>query len=210
MTDFDTAFAANPLIAILRGLKPAEAADTAAALTGAGFTILEVPLNSPDPLDSIRRMVTAAPDAIVGAGTVLTRDQVGRVADAGGRIIIAPNFDPRVAAEARRLSLAYCPGVGTVSEAFAALEAGAAALKLFPAEMIPPAAVRAMRAVLPRETRLLPVGGIDPSTMAGYVRAGANGFGLGSALYKPGQDAAATGRRAQDFMGAWQALGDLT
>jgi 2-dehydro-3-deoxyphosphogalactonate aldolase len=210
MTDFDTAFAANPLIAILRGLKPAEAADTAAALTGAGFTILEVPLNSPDPLDSIRRMVTAATDAIVGAGTVLTRDQVGRVADAGGRIIIAPNFDPRVAAEARRLSLAYCPGVGTVSEAFAALEAGAAALKLFPAEMIPPAAVRAMRAVLPRETRLLPVGGIDPSTMAGYVRAGANGFGLGSALYKPGQDAAATGRRAQDFMAAWQALGDLT
>lgn len=210
MTDLDTAFAANPLIAILRGLKPDEAADTAAALTGAGFTILEVPLNSPDPLDSIRRMVTAAPDAIVGAGTVLTRDQVGRVADAGGRIIIAPNFDPRVAAEARRLSLAYCPGVGTVSEAFAALESGAAALKLFPAEMIPPAAVRAMRAVLPRETRLLPVGGIDPSTMAGYVRAGANGFGLGSALYKPGQDAAATGRRAQDFMAAWQALGDLT
>lgn len=210
MTDFDTAFAANPLIAILRGLRPEEAVDTAAALTGAGFTILEVPLNSPDPLDSIRRMVTAAPDAIVGAGTVLTRDQVGRVADAGGRIIIAPNFDPRVAAEARRLSLAYCPGVGTVSEAFAALEAGAAALKLFPAEMIPPAAVRAMRAVLPRETRLLPVGGIDPSTMAGYVRAGANGFGLGSALYKPGQDAAATGRRAQDFMSAWQALGDLT
>jgi 2-dehydro-3-deoxyphosphogalactonate aldolase len=210
MTDLNTAFAANPLIAILRGLKPDEAADTAAALTGAGFTILEVPLNSPDPLDSIRRMVTAAPDAIVGAGTVLTRDQVGRVADAGGRIIIAPNFDPRVAAEARRLSLAYCPGVGTVSEAFAALEAGAAALKLFPAEMIPPAAVRAMRAVLPRETRLLPVGGIDPSTMAGYVRAGANGFGLGSALYKPGQDAAATGRRAQDFMAAWQALGDLT
>ncbi|WP_234853996.1 2-dehydro-3-deoxy-6-phosphogalactonate aldolase [Paracoccus everestensis] len=210
MTDLDTAFAANPLIAILRGLKPADAADTAAALTGAGFTILEVPLNSPDPLDSIRRMVTVAPDAIVGAGTVLTQDQVGRVADAGGRIIIAPNFDPRVAAEARRLSLAYCPGVGTVSEAFAALEAGAAALKLFPAEMIPPAAVRAMRAVLPRETRLLPVGGIDPSTMAGYVRAGANGFGLGSALYKPGQDAAATGRRAQDFMAAWQALGDLT
>ena len=210
MTDFDTAFAANPLIAILRGLKPAEAAATAAALTGAGFTILEVPLNSPDPLDSIRRMVTVAPDAIVGAGTVLTQDQVGRVADAGGRIIIAPNFDPRVAAEARRLSLAYCPGVGTVSEAFAALEAGAAALKLFPAEMIPPAAVRAMRAVLPRETRLLPVGGIDPSTMAGYVRAGANGFGLGSALYKPGQDAVATGRRAQDFMAAWQDVGDLT
>ncbi|WP_347137983.1 2-dehydro-3-deoxy-6-phosphogalactonate aldolase [Paracoccus sp. SSK6] len=206
MTDFDTAFAANPLIAILRGLRPEEAADTAAALTGACFTIIEVPLNSPEPLDSIARMVAAAPDAIVGAGTVLTPDQVGQVADAGGRIIIAPNFDPRVAAEARRLDLSYCPGVGTVSEAFAALEAGAAALKLFPAEMIPPAAVKAMRAVLPRETRLLPVGGIDPATMAPYRQAGADGFGLGSALYKPGQEAAATGQRARDFVTAWRAL----
>lgn len=206
MTDFAIAFAANPLIAILRGLRPEEAAETATALTGAGFTILEVPLNSPDPLDSIRRMAAAVPDAIIGAGTVLTSDQVGAVAEAGGRIIIAPNFDPRVAAEARRLRLAYCPGVGTVSEAFAALEAGAAALKLFPAEMIPPAAVKAMRAVLPRETRLLPVGGISPSTMTAYVQAGADGFGLGSALYKPGQDAGTTGKRAQDFVAAWRAL----
>lgn len=206
MTDFATAFAANPLIAILRGLRPDEAAETAHALTGAGFTIIEVPLNSPEPLESIRRMAAAAPGALVGAGTVLAPDQVGAVADAGGRIIIAPNFDPRVAAEARRLSLAYCPGVGTVSEAFAALEAGAAALKLFPAEMIPPAAVKAMRAVLPRDTRLLPVGGIDPSTMGGYLQAGADGFGLGSALYRPGQDAATTGQRARDFMAAWQAL----
>ena len=208
MTDFDTAFAANPLIAILRGLRPDEAADTAAALTGAGFTIIEVPLNSPDPLDSIARMAAAVPDAVIGAGTVLTAEQVGAVADAGGRIVIAPNFDPRVAAEARRLNLSYCPGIGTVSEAFAALEAGAAALKLFPAEMIPPAAVKAMRAVLPRQTRLLPVGGIDPATMAGYRRAGADGFGLGSALYKPGQDAETTGRRARDFMAAWRALAD--
>ena len=206
MTDFDTAFAANPLIAILRGLRSEEATDTAAALTGAGFTILEVPLNSPDPLDSISRMAAAVPDAIVGAGTVLTADQVRAVADAGGRIIIAPNFDPRVAAEARQLNLSYCPGVGTVSEAFAALEAGASALKLFPAEMIPPAAVKAMRAVLPRDTRLLPVGGIGPDSMAGYVGAGADGFGLGSALYKPGQDAAATGQRARDFVAAWRAL----
>lgn len=210
MTDFDTAFAANPLIAILRGLRPDEAADTATALIGAGFTILEVPLNSPDPLDGIRRMVAAAPGAIVGAGTVLTADQVRAVADAGGRIIIAPNFDPRVAAEARRLGLSYCPGVGTVTEAFAALEAGAAALKLFPAEMIPPVAVKAMRAVLPRDARLLPVGGISPATMAGYVAAGADGFGLGSALYKPGQDAGATGQRARDFVAAWQGLGPAT
>lgn len=208
MTDLDTAFAANPMIAILRGLRPDEAAETASALTGAGFTILEVPLNSPDPLDSIARMVAAAPDAVVGAGTVLTAEQVRAVADAGGRIIIAPNFDPRVAAEARRLNLAYCPGVGTVSEAFAALEAGAAALKLFPAEMIPPAAVKAMRAVLPREARLLPVGGIAPDTMAVYLRAGANGFGLGSALYKPGQAAAETGEKARAFMEAWWALQD--
>ena len=206
MTDFDTAFAANPLIAILRGLRPEEAVDTAAALTGAGFTILEVPLNSPDPLDSISRMAAAVPEAIVGAGTVLTPDQVRAVGDAGGRIIIAPNFDPRVAAEARRLGLSYCPGVGTVSEAFAALEAGASALKLFPAEMIPPAAVKAMRAVLPRDTRLLPVGGIGPSTMASYVQAGADGFGLGSALYRPGQDAGTTGQRAEAFMAAWRAL----
>lgn len=208
MTDFDTAFAANPLIAILRGLRPDEAADTAAALTGAGFTIIEVPLNSPDPLDSIARMAAAVPDAVIGAGTVLTPEQVGAVAKAGGRVIIAPNFDPRVAAEARRLNLSYCPGIGTVSEAFAALEAGAAALKLFPAEMIPPTAVKAMRAVLPRQTRLLPVGGIDPATMAGYRRAGADGFGLGSALYKPGQDAETTGRRARGFMAAWRALAD--
>lgn len=206
MIDFDTAFAENPLIAILRGLRPEEAVDTANALTGAGFTILEVPLNSPDPLDSIARMVAAAPQAIIGAGTVLTVDQVHSVAQAGGRIIIAPNFDPRVATEARRLSLAYCPGVGTVSEAFAALEAGAAALKLFPAEMIPPAAVKAMRAVLPRDTRLLPVGGIDPPTMAGYRKAGADGFGLGSALYKPGQDAATTAQRARDFVAEWAAF----
>ena len=208
MTDFDTAFAANPLIAILRGLRPDEAADTAAALTGAGFTIIEVPLNSPDPLASIARMAAAVPDAVIGAGTVLTPEQVGAVADSGGRIVIAPNFDPRVAAEARRLNLSYCPGIGTVSEAFAALEAGAAALKLFPAEMIPPAAVKAMRAVLPRQTRLLPVGGIDPATMAGYRRAGADGFGLGSALYRPGQDAETTGRRARGFMAAWRAVAD--
>ncbi|SNR54906.1 2-dehydro-3-deoxy-6-phosphogalactonate aldolase [Paracoccus sediminis] len=206
MTDFDTAFAANPLIAILRGLRPDEAANTAAALTGAGFTILEVPLNSPDPLDSIARMAAAVPDALVGAGTVTTPDQVGAVEDAGGRIIIAPNFDPRVAAEAVRRNLAYCPGVGTVSEAFAALDAGAAALKLFPAEMIPPPAVKAMRAVLPRHVRLLPVGGIDPAAMAAYRQAGADGFGLGSALFRPGQDAGTTGMRARDFMAAWRAL----
>lgn len=210
MTDLDTAFAANPLIAILRGLRPPEAADTVAALTGAGFTILEVPLNSPDPLDSIARMVRAAPGAVVGAGTVLAPGQVGRVAEAGGRIVIAPNFDPRVAAEARRLGLAYCPGVGTVTEAFAALEAGAAALKLFPAEMIPPAAVKAMRAVLPPGARLLPVGGIGPASLADYLKAGADGFGLGSALYRPGQDAATTGQKAQEFMAAWRALRPAT
>ena len=206
MTGFDAAFAANPLIAILRGLRPDEAADTAVALTGAGFSIIEVPLNSPDPLVSIARMAAAVPNAVIGAGTVLTAEQVGAVAEAGGRVIIAPNFDLRVAAQAVRRGLAYCPGIGTVSEAFAALEAGAAALKLFPAEMIPPAAVRAMRAVLPRDVRLLPVGGIGPESMAEYRRAGASGFGLGSALYRPGQDASETGARAREFTAAWSAL----
>ncbi|RJK99761.1 2-dehydro-3-deoxy-6-phosphogalactonate aldolase [Paracoccus siganidrum] len=204
MTDWTRAFTTCPLIAILRGLPATDAEDTALALTGAGFTIIEVPLNSPDPLDSIGRIAARAPDALVGAGTVLTPAQVRDVAAAGGRLIIAPNFDPRVAAEAARLSLSYCPGIATVSEAFAALEAGAAALKLFPAEMIPPAALGAMRAVLPRATRLLPVGGITPGSVPAYREAGADGFGLGSALYRPGQAPGVTGERAAAFLAAWR------
>src|SRR5690606_13025781 len=162
-----------------------EAVAQAAALAGAGFALIEVPLNSPEPLDSIARLAAALPDAVIGAGTVLAAADVAAVHAAGGRLIVAPNFDPAVASEAMRLGLIYLPGIATPSEAFAALNAGAAALKLFPAEMIPPAAVRAMRSVLPRAAKLLPVGGINPQTMAAYAQAGADGFGLGQSLYRP-------------------------
>ena len=207
MSDFARHFAALPLVAILRGLKPTEAIDTVAALIAAGFTLIEVPLNSPDPFDSIRLIADRFGDkASIGAGTVLTATQAESVFAAGGRLIVAPNFDPRVAAAARAGQGDYLPGVGTLSEAFAALEAGAAGLKLFPAEMIPPVAVKAMLAVLPKGVRLLPVGGIDETTMAAYVKAGANGFGLGSAIYKPGMSAAEVGARAISLKAAWDAL----
>ncbi|KRW97568.1 2-dehydro-3-deoxy-6-phosphogalactonate aldolase [Paracoccus sp. MKU1] len=203
MPDWENAFATCPLVAILRGLRPDEALAHGRALTGAGFTLLEVPLNSPEPLDSIARLAADLPDALVGAGTVLSPADVRAVGRAGGRLIVAPNFDPEVAAEAARLALTYLPGIGTVSEAFAALKAGAAALKLFPAEMIPPAALRAMRSVLPAQARLLPVGGIDAQTMRAYLAAGADGFGLGSSLYRPGQDARETAGKAAGIIEAY-------
>lgn len=201
MMDWQDGFATCPLVAILRGIRPDEAEAVVEALIGAGFRLIEVPLNSPDPLDSIARLARRFGDrAVIGAGTVLSAAQVGQVRAAGGRLIIAPNFDPRVAAAAE--GLIYGPGIGTVSEAFAALDAGAAFLKLFPAEMIPPVAVKAMRAVLPADLRLLPVGGITPDSMAAYLAAGANGFGLGSALYRPGISADQVAIRAGDFIAA--------
>ncbi|MBK4216732.1 2-dehydro-3-deoxy-6-phosphogalactonate aldolase [Paracoccus caeni] len=202
--DFEAAFAACPLVAILRGLRPDEALDHGKALTDAGFTLLEVPLNSPEPLDSIATLSANLPQALVGAGTVLTAEDVRLVAEAGGRLIVAPNFSPAVAAEARRLNLIYLPGIGTMSEAFAALDAGASALKLFPAEMIPPVAVKAMRSVLPKDARLLPVGGINAQTMAAYLQAGANGFGLGGSLYSAGQDFKDTADKAAILIEAYK------
>lgn len=204
MPDWENAFATCPLVAILRGLRPDEAIAHGRALTGAGFTLLEVPLNSPEPLESIARLAAGLPEALVGAGTVLSATDVRAICDAGGRLIVAPNFDPEVAAEAARLNLTYLPGVGTVTEAFAALKAGAAALKLFPAEMIPPTALRAMRSVLPAQARLLPVGGIDAETMRAYLTAGANGFGLGSSLYCPGQGAKNTADKAAGIIAAYE------
>ena len=200
-----SALAALPLVAILRGLPPADALAIGTALVGEGWTLIEVPLNSPQPLTSIATLAAAMPDAVIGAGTVLTTQQVREVHAAGAQLVVAPNFDADVVRAARALGMICLPGVATASEAFAALAAGASGLKLFPAEMIGPPVVKALRAVLRADTVLLPVGGITPESMAAYRRAGANGFGLGSALYQPGMDAARVAERACAFIVAWRA-----
>jgi 2-dehydro-3-deoxyphosphogalactonate aldolase len=197
------ALARLPLVAILRGITPAEAQPVGDALWSVGWRLLEVPLNSPDPLQSIALLARRHPQAIVGAGTVRIAEEVRAVHAAGGRLVVSPHFDARVVQAAVALGMAAVPGVMTPSEAFAALDAGASALKLFPAEMIPPAAVKALRAVLPAEVKLMPVGGIAPHTMAAYRDAGADGFGIGSALYKPGMDAQAVAAAARAFADAW-------
>lgn len=200
---FSAALASCPLVAILRGLAPDDAPAVGDALVGCDWKLIEVPLNSPDPLASISALAKAHPEALVGAGTVLTPQQVQQVHGAGGQLIVAPNFNADVVRQAVALGMVCLPGVCTASEAFAAIGAGATGLKLFPAEMIPPAAVKALRAVLPSETLLLPVGGISTSNMASYRAAGASGFGIGSALYKPGLGADEVKRNALDFMAAW-------
>ncbi len=192
-----------PLVAILRGLRPRQAPEIGAALVEAGFQLIEVPLNSPRPLQSIEAIAAQFPQALVGAGTVLTVKDVADVAAAGGQLIVAPNFDPAVVKEAVRLGLVCLPGVLTATEAFGALAAGAAGLKLFPAEMIPPAAVKALRAVIAADVALLPVGGISTQNMAPYRAAGASGFGIGSALFKPGLAADEVAANARDFAAAW-------
>lgn len=202
---FAAALRSLPLVAILRGLPVADAASIGATLVGAGWQLIEVPLNSPQPLRSIEVLAAAHPDVLVGAGTVLTAQQVRDVHAAGGRLVVSPNFDAGVVAAALEWGMVCLPGVATASEAFAALAAGASALKLFPAEMITPVVVKALRAVLGTDTVLLPVGGITPAAMAAYRRAGANGFGLGSALYQPGMDAAGVATNARTFIAAWRA-----
>lgn len=191
-----------PLIAILRGLTPAEAPTIGQALVSSGLAIIEVPLNSPEPLDSIGALTKLFPQTLIGAGTVLNAQQVKDVHAAGGRLVVAPNFNPAVVAQALDLGMVVLPGVATPTEAFAALEAGAHGLKLFPAEMISPAAVKAMRAVLPKTAALMPVGGITPHNMAPYWEAGASGFGLGSALYAPGRSTEQVRTAAQSFVQA--------
>jgi 2-dehydro-3-deoxyphosphogalactonate aldolase len=196
-----------PLVAILRGVSPDEAVDIGEALVAGGFAIVEVPLNSPSPFDSVARLATALGDrALIGAGTVMTPDAVARVAAAGGRLIVTPHADPRVVRAAKAAGLLAVPGFATPTEAFAMLEAGADALKLFPAESAPPPVLKALRAVLPAEARILPVGGIRPETMAGYWQAGAAGFGLGSALYKPGDAPGTVHQKALAFRQAVEAL----
>ncbi|WP_404336852.1 2-dehydro-3-deoxy-6-phosphogalactonate aldolase [Sphingomonas sp. MMS12-HWE2-04] len=201
IAEFDTAFARCPLIAILRGVKPDEVEDIGEALVEAGFTLIEVPLNSPEPFDSIGRLAKRfAGRAVIGAGTVLRVADVQGVHDVGGTMIISPNANTQVIAASAAAGLVSLPGVMTPSEAFAALDAGATALKLFPAEGSSPAILKAMRAVLPKDLRLLPVGGVAPDTMGPWRDAGAAGFGLGSALYKPGLSAAQVGDNARAFV----------
>lgn len=200
-----TAMAALPLVAILRGLHPDQALDVGAALVEAGFRILEVPLNSPRPFDSIRLLADALGDtAMVGAGTVIDPADVARLQDAGGRLVVTPHTDPEVIRAAKGAGLVCVPGVATPSEAFAALRAGADALKLFPADTLGPAVLKAWRAVLPPDVAILPVGGITPHNMGPWKAAGAAGFGLGSALYRAGATAAEVGSAATQFAAGWR------
>jgi 2-dehydro-3-deoxyphosphogalactonate aldolase len=195
------AFEACPLIAILRGVTPADAAGHGQALYEAGFRIVEVPLNSPQPFDSIAAIRKALPaDAIVGAGTVLHASFVHDVKSAGGELIVMPHSDADVVTTAKAQGLACAPGVATPNEAFLALKNGADVLKMFPAEQLGCQVVKAWRAVIAAEVPLVPVGGITPDNMGPFLSAGANGFGLGSALYKPGQNAAATASHARAYI----------
>jgi|SRR5450631_21214 2-dehydro-3-deoxyphosphogalactonate aldolase len=207
MLNFDAAMAELPLVAVLRGLQPDEAVAIGQALFDAGFRLIEVPLNSPEPLQSIRLLSEKyGAVALVGAGTVMSIRAARDVAAAGGRLIVMPHCDTDIIRAAKDFGAFVAPGIATPTEAFAALAAGADALKAFPAEMIPPAAVGAMRAVLPKGTRILPVGGITPETMAPYHAVGAAGFGLGSALFKPGMTVADVAARAGKFAAAWRKL----
>lgn len=203
----DTYLKDLPLIAILRGVTPDEIVAVGRALHDAGFRVIEIPLNSPQPYESIRRLTAELGEScLIGAGTVLTEAQVAEVDAAGGLLIVSPNANLAVIRASKAAGLVSAPGVATPSEGFAALDAGADSLKLFPAEQLGPAVVKAWRAVFPKELALLPVGGITPDNMGPYVAAGANGFGLGSALYKPGLSAAQVSANAQAFAAGWAAV----
>ncbi len=199
----------HPMVPILRGVAPAEVLGVAEVLLDCGFRVLEVPLNSPSPLDSLARLALLARQqgagVMVGAGTVLTATDVDAAADAGASLILAPNLNPRVVARAVQRGLLVMPGVATATEAFSALEAGAQALKLFPADVLGPATFKAWRAVLPAGTPLFAVGGVAAGNLADFRRAGASGAGLGSALYQPGMALDELRRRGLSIMAAWDA-----
>ena len=203
LAKFQACMDSMPLVAILRGLKPEEALAIGQAIVNAGFHILEVPLNSPEPLLSIQILSAAFPNALVGAGTVTTAQQVRDIKAAGGQLIISPHLNDNVVCEVVNLGLISLPGVATPSEAFRALALGANGLKLFPAEMISPAVVKSMCAVLPKDVKLIPVGGIGIHNMTDYRKSGASGFGIGSALFAPGKSAEAVGESAAAFVHAW-------
>lgn len=193
-----------PLVAILRGLQPERAADVGRVLFDAGFRALEVPLNRPGALHCIAALVAIAPpDAWIGAGTVMQPGQVEAVAKAGGKLIVSPHCDVAVIERSCALGLHVVPGVFTASEAFAALRAGAHALKIFPAEAMPPAGLAALATVLPEGTPMWPVGGITPESLPTWLRHGASGFGIGGALFKPETSITEIGKRAQAFMRAY-------
>jgi 2-dehydro-3-deoxyphosphogalactonate aldolase len=208
MTHLKEILARCPFVAILRGVKPDEVEAIAGALVDEGFGILEVPLNSPDPLASISQLAARfGGRALIGAGTVLRVDDVVAVSRAGGQLAVMPNADREVVERAKRLGMVAIPGFFTPTEAFAMLQAGADALKLFPAEGASPAVLGALRAVLPSGTAVLPVGGIHAGNLAPWRAAGAAGFGIGSALYKPGMEAEEVRARARDLMRAYAAAG---
>ncbi len=185
--DLTSLLAACPLVAILRGIRPEESEAIGQVLFDAGLRIIEVPLNSPDPLASIGRLARRfGTDALIGAGTVLDPEMVSRIAQAGGRLIVTPHADPAIVRAAKASGLLAIPGFFTPAEAFSLLAAGADALKLFPAEAGSPAMLRALRAVLPAGTKLMPVGGVDAASIPAWREAGATGYGIGSAIYKPG------------------------
>ncbi|MDR3522520.1 MAG: 2-dehydro-3-deoxy-6-phosphogalactonate aldolase [Acetobacteraceae bacterium] len=206
-TRLDAAIAQLPLVAILRGVRPEEAVGVARACYEAGFRLIEVPLNSPDPFTSIAAIRADLPHAaLVGAGTVLDVPDVLRLAEIHADLVVMPHADLEIIRTAKSEGLICLPGIATPTEAFAALKAGADGLKLFPCELITPAVVKAMRAVLPKSARLFGVGGIGTGNMAPYVAAGLDGFGLGSALYAPGRNAAETGVKAAEFVRAWASI----
>ncbi|WP_018152769.1 2-dehydro-3-deoxy-6-phosphogalactonate aldolase [Leeia oryzae] len=206
----NAAMADLPLVAILRGIQPDEIHDVAAALYNAGWRMVEVPLNSPDPLETIRRLSEAWGDRmVVGAGTVLTPDAVAQVAAAGGRLIVSPNLDLEVVAAAKARGLYVLPGVQTATECFLAHKAGADGLKLFPGESISIATIKALKTVLPADARLLPVGGVTLDNLQAFKAAGVSGFGIGGALYKPGMTAAEVKARAEAFAGQYRATASV-
>ncbi|MFY0610727.1 MAG: 2-dehydro-3-deoxy-6-phosphogalactonate aldolase [Hyphomicrobiaceae bacterium] len=204
-TPLDEALEACPLIAILRGITPADAIDVGQALFDAGIRIIEVPLNSPEPLKSIEQLASQfGGNALIGAGTVMTPDDVIEVRDAGGELIVMPHSDAEIIDEAKAEGLICLPGVATPSEGFAALTCGADGLKMFPGEAMPPKIVKAWRAVFPEAIKLMPVGGVSVENIPDYLAAGASGFGIGTALYAPGRTASDVKDRAEALVAACQ------